>query len=321
VRKKKIVVGSLLLLILLVFALGVETLYAQAPKDITNKVRFGYVEWPGVTVKTAVAKKILEYLGYEVESNPYMVPVLYKGLSTKDLDIFLGAWLPTMKLYLEPYFKEGSIVPVTTNLNETIYTLAVPKYVWDAGIHSEEDLHKYADKFGRRIIGIEPGNEGNQIMINAIKDNTYNLAKWELVECSTVAMLAGVKKAIKNKDWIVFLGWSPHWMNMVFDIKYLEDPLEIWGPPGTEIVKTITRTGFKEDMPNVYKFLEQFKVTPEIQNEWIYEYGFNKKHQDEIAKKWIENNLRVVDLWVYGVKSITGERARDAIRDAIKKFK
>jgi len=321
VRKKKIVVGSLLLLILLVFALGVGTLYAQAPKDITNKVRFGYVEWPGVTVKTAVVKKILEYLGYEVESNPYMVPVLYKGLSTKDLDIFLGAWLPTMKLYLEPYFKEDLIVSVTTNLNETIYTLAVPKYVWDAGIHSEEDLHKYADKFGRRIIGIEPGNEGNQIMINAIKDNTYNLAKWELVECSTVAMLVGVKKAIKNKDWIVFLGWSPHWMNMVFDIKYLEDPLEIWGPPGTEIVKTITRTGLKEDIPNVYKFLEQFKLTPEIQNEWIYEYGFKKKHQDEIAKEWIENNLRMVDLWVYGVKSITGERARDAIRDAIKKFK
>ena len=316
-RKAKMVVG-LVVLMLLLSAGTAGVLQAKLAEEIGTKLKFGYVDWPGVTAKTTVAKHILEYLGYDVKAEMYLVPVLYKGLSTKDLDVFLGGWLPTMKLYLDPYFAKGTIKKVAINLNETIYTLAVPAYVWEAGVHSEADLHKYGDKFGRKIIGIEPGNEGNQIMIDAIKNNTYNLAGWEVVESSTVAMLAAVEKAVKNKDWIVWLGWAPHWMNMEFDMKYLEDPLELWGPPGAEVVWTLSRAQFKEDMPNVYRFLEQLKVTPEIQNEWIYEYGRKKRNPDEVAKEWIKNNTKVVDMWVYGVKSADGRRGRDAIREAIK---
>ena len=316
-RRTKLATG--LMVFLLVLSTGTAgVLQAQLPEEIGTKVRFGYVDWPGVTVKTAVTKHILEYLGYDVETEMYLVAVLYKGLSTKDLDIFLGGWLPTMKLYLDPYFEEGTIGKVTINLNETVYTLAVPAYVWEAGVRSEADLHKYGDKFGRKIIGIEPGNEGNQIMIDAIKNNTYDLAGWEVVESSTVAMMVAVERAIKNKDWIVWLGWAPHWMNMEFDMKYLEDPLELWGPPGVEVVWTLSRAELKEDMPNIYKFLEQLKVTPEMQNEWIYGYGREKRDADEIAKEWIKNNVKVVDVWVYGVKSVDGRRARDALREAIK---
>jgi len=316
-RRTKLAMG--LMVFLLVLSTGTAgVLQAQLPEEIGTKVRFGYVDWPGVTVKTAVAKHILEYLGYDVETEMYLVAVLYKGLSTKDLDIFLGGWLPTMKLYLDPYFEEGTIEKVTINLNETVYTLAVPAYAWEAGVRSEADLHKYGDKFGRKIIGIEPGNEGNQIMIDAIKNNTYDLAGWEVVESSTVAMMVAVERAIKNKDWIVWLGWAPHWMNMEFDMKYLEDPLELWGPPGVEVVWTLSRAELKEDMPNIYKFLEQLKVTPEMQNEWIYGYGREKRDADEIAKEWIKNNIKVVDVWVYGVKSVDGRRARDALREAIK---
>ncbi|MCK4419834.1 glycine/betaine ABC transporter substrate-binding protein, partial [Candidatus Aerophobetes bacterium] len=60
------------------------------------------------------------------------------------------------------------------------------------------------------------------------------------------------------------------------------------------------------------------KVTPEMQNEWIYGYGREERPADEVAEEWIKNNLKVVDLWVYGIKSVDGGRARDAIREAIK---
>ena len=316
-RRGKMVMG--LMVFLLVLSIGTAgVLQAKLPEEAGTKVTFGYVDWPGVTVKTAVAKQILEYMGYDIESEMYLCAVLYKGLSTNDLDVFLGGWIPTMLLYLEPYFEEGTIEKITINLNETVYTLAVPAYAYDAGCRSEADLHKFADKFGRQIIGIEPGNEGNMIMINAIERNDYNLAGWEVVESSTVGMMVTVENAFKNNDWVVWLGWSPHWMNAEFDMRYLEDPLELWGPPGAEVVWTISRAEFKEDMPNVYKFFEQFKVTPEMQNEWIYGYGREERDADEVAEEWIKNNLKVVDLWVYGVKSVDGGRARDAIREAIK---
>lgn len=105
-------------------------------------------------------------------------------------------------------------------------------------------------------------------------------------------------------------------MNLAFDIKYLNDPLDAWGSE-PEIVKTMARAGLEQDNPNVYKLFSQFKVTPEIQNEWIDQYSRQKKKPEEVAAAWIRNNLGIIDQWVYDVTSVDGQRARDAIRSAL----
>ena len=72
-----------------------------------EEIRFGYVNWPGVTVKTHVAAEILNALGYKTDMKMLSVPVVFKGLVTKDLDLFMGAWLPTMMSIVEKYFNNG----------------------------------------------------------------------------------------------------------------------------------------------------------------------------------------------------------------------
>jgi glycine betaine/proline transport system substrate-binding protein len=287
-----------------------------ATATAAEKVTFGYVDWPGVTVKTTVAAKILNYLGYETDMKSLAVPVVFKGLANKDLDVFMGAWLPTMKSISEKYFNDGKIEALTVNLNETIYTLAVPKYAWDAGVKSHADLHKFADKFKSKIIGIEPGNDGNQIVLDMIKNNTYNLKDFELVEGSTEAMMIAVGSAFKKKEWVCWLGWSPHWMNLAYDVKYLEDPEGVWGTE-PEVVKTLVWKGFGDKNPNLALFFKQVHVTPEIQGEWIDQYSRQKKDPEKVAEEWIKNNLGVVDQWIYGVKAADGSRGRDALRKAI----
>ncbi len=304
-------------LLLITILLGTWILSATA-LAATPKVTFGYVNWPGVTVKTTVAKKLLDYLGYDTDMKMLSVPVVFRGLANKDLDLFLGAWLPTMKSIAEKYFKDGSIVAVTVNLDETKYTLAVPKYVWDAGVKSHADLNKFADKFGRKIIGIEPGNDGNKLVLDMIKNNTYNLHGWKLIEGSAEAMMIAVGSAIKKKEWVCWLGWSPHWMNLRYDIRYLEDPLHVWGTE-PEVVKTVARSDLQKESPNVYRLFSQFHVTPAIQNQWIDAYSRQKKKPETVAVGWIKNHLDIVDQWVYGVTSIDGRRARDVIRAAVAK--
>ena len=125
-----------------------------------------------------------------------------------------------------------------------------------------------------------------------------------------------VSTAIKRNEWVVWLGWSPHWMNLAFDIKYLDDPLNVWGSE-PEIVKTVARAGLEQDNPNVYTLFSQFKVTPAIQNEWIDQYSRQKQKPEDVAAAWIRNNLGIIDQWVYGVTSVDGQRARDAIRNAL----
>ena len=297
----------------LVFGLVVFT----GPAWAGDKVKFGYVDWPGVTVKTAVAARILNLLDYETDMLGLSVPVVFKGLSSGDLDLFLGGWLPTMKTIADKYFGDGSIMAVTVNLDETIYTLAVPKYAWDAGCKSHADLNKFADKFGKKIIGIEPGNDGNKIVLDMIAQNTYDLKGWRLIEGSTEAMMIAVGAAFKKKEWVCWLGWSPHWMNLAYDIKYLEDPENQWGSE-PEVVKTLAHAGFDRDNPNLFKFFTQFRVTPEIQGEWIDQYSRQKKDPEAVADEWIRNNLGIVDQWVYGVTDAGGKRrARNAIRAAL----
>lgn len=300
----------------LVLVLAAICFCSALPVAAAEKITFGYVNWPGVTVKTHVASQILEALGYETEMKMLSVPIVFKGLASQELDLFLGAWLPTMKSMAEKYLQEGALVAVTVNLDETIYTLAVPEYAWEAGVKSHADLVDFADKFDRKIIGIEPGNDGNQIVLDMIENNTYGLKDWKLIESSAEAMMISVSTAIKQKEWVVWLGWSPHWMNLAFDIKYLEDPLNVWGSE-PEIVKTVAHAGLEQDNPNVYKLFSQFKITPTIQNAWIDQYSHQKQKPEEVAAAWIRNNLGIIDQWVYGVTSVDGQRARDAIRNAL----
>ncbi|CCU81138.1 L-proline glycine betaine binding ABC transporter protein ProX (TC 3.A.1.12.1) [Halanaerobium saccharolyticum subsp. saccharolyticum DSM 6643] len=309
-NNKKLV--STLLIVLLGFGLFAAVPQVAAQDD---RIDFGYVQWPGVTIKTHVAAKIADYLGYETKMTSGSQAIVFKGMDTGDLDVFLGNWLPTMKMHFDKYEEKGSVHNVRVNLFDVVYRTAVPEYVYEAGVKSLADLNEYADKFNSKIYGIEPGNEGNIIIQNAIKNNNYNLGDWTLQSSSTAGMLTSVKRAVNNEEWIAFNGWKPHYMNVMFDLRYLEDPEGIWGEG--ERVYTVARNGYQDENPNFYKFLEQFKVTAPIQNQWIDSYKRQEKDPEVVAEEWIANNLDVVNQWVYGVETADGEMARKAIKEIV----
>src|SRR6056297_60313 len=171
--KRKVV--SILLILVFTFSLAiVGNGNVQAAAD-SDTIDFGYVQWPGVTVKTHVARKVLEYIGYETAMTSGSQAIVFKGMDTGDLDVFLGNWMPTMKIHFDKYSEKGSVKNVRVNLNDVVYKTAIPEYVYEAGVKSFEDLNEHADKFNKTVYGIEPGNEGNLIIKKAIDNNTYNL--------------------------------------------------------------------------------------------------------------------------------------------------
>ncbi len=318
-NKKLVVLLSLVLAVSLVAGCGGQQASQEeetADKEEAVKlkeVKFGYVNWPGVTMKTHVSKRVLETLGYEVTMDSYTQQVLFTGMENDEIDAFLGNWIPTMKVNFEPYKEKGVVVNVQTNLEEALYQTAVPEYVWEAGVKSMADLHKHAEKFDKQIVGIEPGNDGNQIIKQAIDNNTYNLKDWELVTGSTAAMLAAVGKATKNEEWIAFNGWEPHWMNVKYDIKYLKDPEGIWGD--ADRVDTAARPELEKEAPNFWKFLDQFKVTGKMQSKWILEYQEKERDPKKVADEWLANNLDQAKEWVKGMKSIDGKDAQQVLEE------
>lgn len=277
-------------------------------------VTFSVPPWPGVTVKTELVRQIFRALGYRTKVMQTSPTIAIQAVSQGQADVELATWIPSQKSTLDAIMKHGHVVIAGTNLKDAKYDIVVPDYVWKAGVHSIADLHKYPQKFGRKIYGIDAGSDGNLLVKNAIKSGTYDLQGWRVMPSSTAAMLTQAKRAIHAHRWIAFLGWKPHWMNIVYHIKYLHDPKNIWG--GKSVVFSIANRHFLEGHPDLARFLKQFVVTSKTQSEWIYQFSFKKIDKAAVAKHWIVQHPRQVKTWLAGVKALNGKPASQVVRQA-----
>ena len=301
--------NKLTLILILIMALTVLGGYSKVE---AGTISFGEPDWTGIRAKNAVANQILEKIGYETETTIAADEALHHSLATDNLDVHLGSWMPSVEAILEEI--ENDIDIVATNMDEGIYTLGVPSYVWEAGVRSFADLADHAEKFDKTLYLGPVGWPFSEAMAEAIESDTYGLGDWEIKNSSTPAMLAQMERAVQNEEWIVTLAWRPHWMNYIMDIKYLEDPKEIWADPESW-VNTLARTGLENDHPQVYKFLEQFKVDVEDNDMWIYEIGQEERDAEKVASEWIANNLSTVAEWLRGVKAANGEPAIEVLKN------
>lgn len=281
-------------------------------------VRFSDVGWTDITATTAATSEVLKGLGYTAKTEVLSVPVTYTSMKNKKIDVFLGNWMPTMEADRKPYLDKKQIEVVGANLEGAKYTLAVPAYTYDAGVKSFADIAKFKDQLAGKIYGIEPGNDGNRLILDMIKDNKFDLKGFEVVESSEQGMLAEVERATKKNEHIVFLGWEPHPMNSKFQMKYLDGGDDVFGPNyGGATVYTNTRAGYSKDCPNVGKLLSNLTFTLKMENEIMGAILFDKQEADKAAAAWLKANPAVLDKWLDGVTTIDGKPGLPAVKAAM----
>jgi glycine betaine/proline transport system substrate-binding protein len=160
---------------------------------------------------------------------------------------------------------------VRANLMGAKYTLATNAAGAALGIADFADIAaQWPTRWTRQIYGIEPGNDGNRLIMDMIADNAFGLgdAEFEVVESSEQGMLAQVARASDRDEPIVFLGWEPHPMNANFDLTYLTGGDDWFGPDlGGATVYTNTRAGFVEECPNLGRFLNNLEFSLAMENE------------------------------------------------------
>jgi len=278
-----------------------------------DTVRFSDVGWTDITATTAVASVVLESIGYNTKTQVLSVPVTYKSLENNDIDVFLGNWMPTMEADIKPYRERGTVETLVTNLEGAKYTLAVPQYVYDAGVKNFADIAKFADKLDNKIYGIEPGNDGNRLIQDMIDQNAFGLKGFEVVESSEAGMLSQVKRKTRRDKWIVFLGWEPHPMNANFDLAYLEGGDDFFGPNlGGAVVETNVRKGYAEACPNIGQFLKNLTFTLQAENEIMAAILDDGQKPQAAAKAWIKNNPEALERWLAGVTTKDGAVALES---------
>jgi len=298
-------------------ALVTTSAYAADPAACRN-VRFADVGWTDIAATTGIASTVFQGLGYNPTKTIASVPITFAGIKSKQIDVFLGYWSPTMDPMIEPFVKAKQIEVLSTpNLTGAKYTLAVPDYVYNGGLKSFADIQKFADKLDGRIYGIEPGNDGNALIKKMIDGNQFGLGKFKLVESSEAGMLVQVQKAIREKQWIVFLGWEPHPMNVQMKIDYLTGGDDVFGPNyGEAKVFTATPPDYSARCPNAAKLVSNLHFTTDIENHVMMPI-MDKEDPNKAAAQWLKKNPQVLDKWLAGVTTIDGKDGLAAVKSYI----
>lgn len=307
------------ILMTLVLITTIFTFTANAREG--NKIKLASVAWTGVTIKTGLAVSILESLGYKAENVVLSVPFVYSAMSTGEVDVFLGNWMPSMATIADKFFKNGSVIQYGVNMPGAKYTLAVPTYCAEGGLKHFKDLVTFGDKLEWKIFGIEAGNDGNLIIRDMIEKNMFGLGKFKLLPSSEVAMLAEVQARVKQNRWIVFLGWSPHSMNERIDMTYLKGSnAETFGPnDGTATVWTNVRKGFVQDQPNAARLFKNLTFDVSEMNE-IMTVLYNDKSLKprQAGLKWVKAHPEKYKAWLEGVTTLDGKPSVPALEAYLK---
>lgn len=248
-------------------------------------ITFGQTPWTSTVPPTYVAKQILEDMGYKVAIQEAEAGVVYTGLASGDIDVFMDSWLPdTHKEYMDKY--GDKITDAAISYPDGELGWVVPTYMKD--INSVEDIIGKEDLFGGKVYGIDEGAGITQTSRQLIEG--YGL-KYEYAVSSEAAMLAQAKKQIKDEKPVLFVGWRPHTMFVDFDLKILEDPKGIFKPSEVHV---LTHKGFEEKAPEAFAFLSKWSMPVGDIEKMIKEIDGGAK-PEEVAKKWIEENKEKVE--------------------------
>ncbi|MFD8044759.1 ABC transporter permease/substrate binding protein [Streptomyces chartreusis] len=258
-----------------------------------KELKIGYIPWDEGIASTYLWKELLERRGFKVTTSQYAAGPLYTGLATGQIDFETDSWLPTTHAeYWKKYGKQ--LEDLGSWYGPTSLELSVPSYV--KGVNSLEDLKNNASKFKGKIIGIEPSAG----MMGMLKDTVlkkYGLeGTYEVVDGSTPAMLAELKRAYAKKEPVLVTLWSPHWAYSDYDLTKLKDPKGAWGKG--DGVHTLARKGFAGDNPEVGKWLKDFSMTEKqltsLESQ-ITKAGKGK--EQDAVRTWLKRNPGLLDKW------------------------
>ena len=279
-------------------------------------VRMADLGWTDIGLTNATAEVILTALGYQPTQTLLGLDVTFVSMQRGDIDIFQGNWRPIQNDQYKAFFDGGSVVALGQNLTGAKYTLAVPDYVAEAGVKSYNDLAARAAEFGSKIYAIEPGS--NQPLLDMVTANRHGLKGWEIVESSEAGMLAQVARDVPKKEWIAFLAWEPHPMNLNYKLTYLTDGDADYGPDfGGSTVYTLARKGYAAECPNVAKLFSNLVYDINYENVGMQKVMGEGMEYPAAVKAMLALRPELLDGWLKDVTTLDGQPGLAAVKAAL----
>lgn len=282
-----------------VAALLLLFIYISSCNMVTNQenqrsLTIVYTDWSESVAITNLAYVLLkEHMDYQVTLKLTDVESAYREVASEKADIFTDAWLPeTHKKYFEEHMDNLEMLGIT--YPEARTGLVVPAY---SKLKSVADLKNYPHP----IIGIDAGAG---VMQNAQRAIDKYSPSNSLRALSEEQMVKQLGDSIQRRLDIVVTGWEPHWIFARYEVRFLDDPDNIFGQK--ENIYTIANKSLEEKHPNAVRFFERMQLTEKQLNSLVYEV---KTSEDPVkgVKIWMKQNEFVVNQWM---KNLTQERIK-----------
>ncbi|RDG38642.1 ABC transporter permease/substrate binding protein [Streptomyces corynorhini] len=254
-------------------------------------VEIGWFPWEEDIAATYLWKAVLEERGYKINLKQFELGPMYTAMARGQVDVQFDGWLPNaQKSYWDKY--QNDLTQLGSWYGPTTREVAVPSYV--KGVKSLADLKGRGDEFKGRIVGIEPG----AAMMDVLKKDIlpgYGLGdEFKIVDSSTPAMLAELKRAYAKKEPIAVALWTPHWAYSEYELTKLKDPRNAFGDG--DRLTTVAHKDFPGNYPRLAKWFKDFKLSEDqlgsLENE-IQKAGTGR--EEEAVKTWMSDNPGMTD--------------------------
>ena len=203
-------------LLLLGITFGCGTPDRQGERE--REVYLVYTDWAESVALTTLSDVLLsDYLGYKVTTRLTGVDTVFSDIAAGRADLFVDVWVPhTHAGFMDLY--SAQLENLGPNYNEARTGLVVPDYM---AVESIPGLENY---YSNPIAGIDTSAGIMRNTVEALR--AYQLNN-ELLVMSDPEMSEKLGNAIRRREHIVVTGWEPHWIFHRYDLKFLEDPLNI----------------------------------------------------------------------------------------------
>lgn len=258
-----------------------------SPKQ--QHISIAYVDWQESIAMTYITQEIFENQGYTTHLIHTDIESVFDSLKLQQADIFMDVWLPiSHKNYV---LNNASYIEcLGLNFEHGQIGLAVPEYV---PITYISQLEEYAIEFNNQIIGVETGAGIMKATEEVIK--AYVLSDYQLQYTNEAKMIEALDSSIEQNEWIVVTAWKPHWINQHYQLKYLKDPLKMYGL--SEIIQTYSWNGFSDEDEFASQLLDNIHFTDQAMNDLLYLFHLYSNPQ-EAAKIWVNQNSKLVNSWI-----------------------
>lgn len=273
----------------LVILLLLVSCTSQPSVEEERTLKIVYTDWSESVAITHLSAVLLEEkMDYTVILKLTDVETAYQEIARGESDIFADAWLPeTHKNYMEEH--TGEIEELGIIYPEARTGFVVPTY---SNMQKIADLKNYTNP----VIGID---EGAGVMQNAQRAiEMYNLSV-PLLSFSEDEMIKQLEDSVKRRKEIVITGWEPHWIFARYEVKFLDDPENVFGEK--ENIFVVGSTGIIEEHPRAVRFFERMQLTEKQLNRLVYQVRLSEDPRQGV-KNWMKENEYIVNQWVKNLK-------------------